>query len=93
MTSLVSVIFGAIELVLGFRFVFLILGANPTAPFVDWIYDISTPFVAPFAGILGQSVVAPVGTVVNSIFDPSTLIAIVVFASLGGLLVAFSRGR
>ncbi|HEX6257922.1 MAG TPA: hypothetical protein VFZ48_00415 [Candidatus Saccharimonadales bacterium] len=93
MTAIISAVFGLIELVLGFRFMFLFLGANPSAPFVDWIYDVSTPFVTPFAGILGQPVVAPVGTVVNSIFDASTLIAFVVYASIGGLLIAFTRGR
>lgn len=88
MAAIISFIFGAIELLLGLRFVFLILGANPLAPFVTWIYNTSSPFVTPFAGILGRATTAPTGAVVHSIFDPSTLVALVIYAAVGGILLA-----
>jgi YggT family protein len=99
MAGIISFIFGAIELVLALRFVFLLLGANPDAQFVTWIYNLSIPFVAPFAGILGRPTTstdlvqaAPsVGTVVPSIFDPSTLVALVIYAAIGGVLLALFR--
>jgi hypothetical protein len=102
MAGLISFIFGAIELILGFRFVFLLLGANPDAPFVAWIYNMSIPLVAPFAGILGRPSSstelvhghAPaVGAVVPSIFDPSTLIALVVYAAFCAVLLALFGRR
>lgn len=88
MAAIISFIFGIIELLVGARFVFLIIGANPTAQLVSWIYTVSEPLVAPFAGILGRATIIPVGTVVHSVFDPSTLIAFVVYAAIGGVLLA-----
>jgi hypothetical protein len=84
--AIISVIFGAIELLVGLRFILLLLGANPSTAFVSWIYGWSTPFVAPFAGILGQPITAPSGTVVQGVFEPSTLIALIVYAVVGGIL-------
>ncbi|HEX8763279.1 MAG TPA: hypothetical protein VF733_06020 [Candidatus Saccharimonadales bacterium] len=76
-----------IESLLGLRFLFRVLGANPANGFVDWIYDWSTPFAAPFAGIFGQqATVTGQGTVVQSVFDWTALIAMVVVALIGGIL-------
>jgi hypothetical protein len=92
MAAIISVIFGLIEVFVGFRFVFLFLGANPATPFVAWIYSWSAPLVAPFAGILGQPITTPVGTVVHSTFEPSSLIALIVYAVIGGILLGFFGG-
>ena len=76
-----------IEALLGLRFLFRLLGANPANGFVDWIYDWSTPFAAPFAGIFGQqATVAGQGTVVQSVFDWTALIAMIVVALIGGIV-------
>ena len=88
MAAVISLIFGAIELVVGLRFVFLLIGVNPDTPFVSWIYSISSALVAPFAGILGHSVIVPSGLVVHSVFDPAALIALVVYGAVGGILMA-----
>jgi hypothetical protein len=45
---------GFIELLIGLRFLFRLLGANADSSFVHWIYSWSTPLVTPFAGIFGQ---------------------------------------
>jgi len=92
MAGIISFIFGAIELIVGLRFLFLILGANPLAPFVSWIYDVSSPFVAPFYGILGNGTTTSTslvhsGAVVHSIFEPASLIALLVYAAIGGVLL------
>ena len=47
------IIIGIIEAIIGLRFVFLLIGANPSSQFVSWIYSWSNPFVAPFAGNSG----------------------------------------
>lgn len=55
MGAIVYVIFGLLELLVGLRFLFELLGANPGSPFVMWLYNFSGALVAPFAGIFGHS--------------------------------------
>ncbi len=91
--AIISFLFGAIEVLLGFRFLFLLFGANPFVPFVAWIYNTSYIFVAPFAGIFGQpgTAVVPAGTI-HSVFDFTTLVVLLIYAAIGGLLIGlFSR--
>ncbi|HEY4964500.1 MAG TPA: hypothetical protein VIH90_07455 [Candidatus Saccharimonadales bacterium] len=83
------IIVGFIELVIGLRFVFLLIGANPSSQFVNWIYGWSNTFVAPFAGIFGQHATvtaAGQGVVAQSIFDWTALIALVVYGLIGGFV-------
>lgn len=88
LAGIISAIVGFIELLIGLRFVFLLVGANPASGFVNWVYDWSTPLVAPFAGIFGQNAtITGQGAVVASVFDWTALIALVVYALVGGLLV------
>lgn len=87
MTGLVAVIVGIIQFLVGFRFVFLLLGANPNNAFVSWVYDLSSPLIAPFSGILGQSAASIAqGAVVESVFDWTSLIALLVYGVLGAIL-------
>jgi hypothetical protein len=86
MGAVISIIFGFIELLVGLRFVFLLLGANPATAIVSWVYSWSAPFIAPFAGILGQPTTAPSGAVVQGVFEPSSLIALIIYAAVGGIL-------
>lgn len=87
MAAIISFIFGAVELLLGLRLAFLLLGANPTSTLVSWIYSTSSPLVAPFAGILGRPTAVASGAVVHSVFDPSTLVALIVYAAIGGIVL------
>lgn len=86
--GIVYVILGFIELLLGLRFVFLLLGANPDSGIVSWIYSWSGIFTAPFAGIFGQSTstAAGPGIVTQSVFDWTTLIALIVYGIIGALI-------
>ncbi len=70
-----------IIVLLAIRMVLVLLGANPTNEFADFIYTISNPFVAPFRGLFGYSFRAGV-----SRFEVETLFAIVMYAILGWLL-------
>lgn len=68
--------------------VLLAIGANLSSPFVAWIYSWSAPFVAPFAGVLGQgatTVPAP-GVVLQGVFDWAAVIALIVYGVLAWLL-------
>lgn len=89
-SSIIYIIGGLIEAILGLRIVFQLIGANPTNQFVSMIYDISTPFVAPFSGIVGQdaTIVSGVGAVANSTFDWAAVIALLVV----GILMAIVGG-
>lgn len=75
--QLVSLIFGVVVALIAIRFVMLLLGANPDAGFVSFIYSVTGPLVAPFEGIFG----AP--DVETGVFDPASLVAIPVYAVVG----------
>ena len=67
---------GVIIALIALRFIFLLLGANRGSGFVDFIYDLSGIFVAPFVGIFG----APTFGV--SYVETSSIVAIIVYALL-----------
>jgi len=86
---LVYFIFGILDILLAFRFVFKLLGANSLTDFVDFIYNLSAIFVAPFAGIFNTSLAN--GNVTVSVFEPATLVALIVYAVLAWGIVALIR--
>lgn len=71
-------ILGVIEIFLAFRFVLKLAGASTGSGFVNFIYSISGFFIAPFKGIFRSGLSQGVET--TSVFDPATLIAIIVYA-------------
>jgi hypothetical protein len=71
-------IFGAIELLLAFRMVLRLFGANPDSSFVNGIYNFSAGFVWPFLGIFPNPTTE--GAVTTAVFEPATLVAIIVYA-------------
>jgi uncharacterized protein YggT (Ycf19 family) len=78
-SALIWLFAALIVTVLAFRFVLVLIDANP-APFVDFIYSLSNPFVAPFAGI-----------VTSPGIDVGALIAMVVYTLAAWLLVTLFR--
>ena len=88
--SIIYIIGGLIELIVGLRFIFRLVGANASNQIVDFVYAWSTPFVAPFSGMLGQdaTVVEGIGTATTSVFDWPALIALIVIGAIVGLLSA-----
>ena len=77
----IYLLFGILEGLLAIRFVLALLGANPAAGFAQFIYSITKPFLAPFAGLFGT---ARSG---GSVFDVSPLVAILVYALIAWVLV------
>ena len=80
---------GVLLVLLAFRFVLALLGANPNNGFANFIYSVSHPFVAPFFSLFGYNLQYGV-----SRFETYTLIAIAVYAIIAyGLarLVTISR--
>ncbi len=90
--QIVWYLLGFIEIVLAFRFVLRLLGANPDAGFTKLVYGISTPFAGPFLGIFRSSTTKGVET--TSYFEWSTLIAAIVFAVVAwGIVKIFKLGK
>lgn len=76
-------ILGIIEVVLAFRVILKLLGANTYSGFTSFIYAVSNPLVLPFAGILGVTGISAM------VLEWSTLIAMAVYAILAYGIVAF----
>lgn len=81
-SNIVWYILGFIEILIGFRFVLKLLGANPDNSFVNFIYNASGVLTAPFDSIFNVST-SKSGDV-RSVFEPSILVAAFVY-----LLVAW----
>lgn len=75
---IVYYILGLLEVLLGFRLVFKLLGANPGSGFVSFIYSISEVFLVPFNAIFRSA--ATQGIETEALLEPSTIIAMVVYA-------------
>ncbi|HEX3642464.1 MAG TPA: hypothetical protein VHV10_14325 [Ktedonobacteraceae bacterium] len=85
-TRLVYFVLGVLEVIMGLRFIFRLLGANQDTPFVMFLYNLSHVFVYPFNGILDDQTIGS-----SSVFEVSTLIAMVVYALIAWGLVALGR--
>ena len=76
--KIVYYILGVLEVLLAFRLVFKLLGANPQSPIVSFIYAISQAFLSPFSGIFRSAVTK--GIEAQSVLEPTTIIAMIVYA-------------
>ncbi len=77
---LIYFLFGLLEVLLVFRFILRLTGANPATGFVRFIYGITGLFTAPFRGIFPSAVTE--GAVTTAVFEPQTLVAIAVYVAL-----------
>jgi len=78
--QVVYYILGILEGLLLFRFAFKLFAANPTNTFVNFIYDLSAPFVAPFQGIFATPSEA------GAVFESATILAMIVYAIVAYLI-------
>ena len=78
--QLVYLIFGVIDGLLAIRLILKLLGANPTAGFSNWLYNVTALFLAPFKNIL------PTYGSQQSQLEMSVVLAILVYALLGWAL-------
>jgi hypothetical protein len=65
-----------LEVLLGLRFVLKFIGANPASGFAVFIYGITTPFIMPFATLIGTPTSGEI------ILEVTTLIAMVIYVLL-----------
>ncbi|MGG6241787.1 YggT family protein [Nodosilinea sp. AN01ver1] len=80
----ITLLVGALEVLLAIRFFLRLSSANPDNPFAQVIYNLSAPFMTPFSTLF----ISPTDADATRIFDLNNLIAMVVYALLGGLGVA-----
>jgi hypothetical protein len=85
LVSFVWLLTGMLEILLGLRFVLKLMAANPAAPFVDFIYTLSAPFLWPFFGITGTP------SANNMVLEFPTLIAMLVYLLLAWIVVRLIR--
>src|ERR1700694_6048965 len=83
--AVVGFIVGIVEIFIAARFLGKLFGASAHSAFVNFIYQVSGPVVAPFTGIFGDT-----GTRTNT-FETGSLVALVVYAVIGWGLVVLIR--
>lgn len=86
---LVYFFFGALEMLLAFRLIFKLAGANMGSAFVGLIYGITGIFILPFEGIFRRGFSQGIET--TSVLEPSTLVALIVYAVLAWGIVKLLR--
>ena len=83
----VSLLFGILVVLLALRIILLLLVANAGNSIVDFVYDVTEPFVAPFRGIFQIDVV----TAGQSQLDVGAVVALVGWLLIYILIIAILR--
>ena len=87
-TQIVWYLIGLLEVLLAFRFVLKLLGANPDAGFSAFIYGITYVFAAPFISVFH------VTQVLGSVLEWTTLLAMFVYWVVAyGIIQLFLMGK
>ncbi len=73
-------IIAAVVVLLGLRFAFVMINANPATGFVNFIYSVTQPLVMPFNGIVNTPGI-----------DVAAIVAIFVYMIAGWLLITLFR--
>lgn len=84
LASLINLSIGLASLILSLRFILKLFGANQGAPFVSWIYAMSSSLLDPFRGIFPTQVIEN-----QYVLEFSILFAILIYALIGYLLTEF----
>ena len=86
---LIYFFFGALEILLAFRLVLKLMGASISSTFVGLIYGLTGIFILPFEGIFKRGYTQGIET--TSVLEPSTIVAIIVYAVLAWGVVKLVR--
>lgn len=87
-TQVVWYILGLIEILLAFRFVLKLLGANPGAGFTEFIYGVTYVFAAPFLNVFSITRVS------GSSVEWTTILAMFVYWVIAmGIIKIFLMGK
>ncbi len=87
-TQVVWYILGLVEILMGFRFVLKLLGANAGAGFTSFVYGVTQPLATPFLSVFG------VTRVEGSVLEWTTLLAMAVYWLIAwGIAKLFVMGK
>jgi hypothetical protein len=91
LSTLAGLFFTFLLFLTGARFVLLLLNANKDNEIVHWILSRSDFWVKPFVDVfhLANKAVADTG----GVFEPASLIAFIVYAVVGSIILAALSGR
>jgi uncharacterized protein YggT (Ycf19 family) len=78
-------IVGLIDTLIAIRFILKLLGASTASGFVQLMYSITEPLVAPFHGIFNTTAVN------RSVFEPESLVAFLIYLLIGWGIVSLIR--
>lgn len=87
---IVSVLFGAVEIILAVRLILKLLGANAGNSIIKVLYDITGFFVKIFEGIFSR---VTINEASSAVFEPATLIAMVVVALIAWIVLKLMTPR
>ncbi len=88
---IVGIIFGVIEIILAFRLIFKLLGANPENGFIKGLYAVTHVLVGIFEGIFSKATTSGIET--TAVFEPATLITMVVVVLIAWLVLKLMTPR
>lgn len=86
---LIYFFFGALEILLAFRLILKLMGASIASAFVGLIYGLTRVFILPFEGIFRKGFSQGIET--TSVLEPSTVVAMIVYAVLAWGIVMLTR--
>ena len=86
-TRIVTFVFGILQALLILRIILLLLVANPGNDIVQFIFDITQPFVEPFRGMFSLNKV----TVGQSVLDVAAIVALIGWTLIEALILAAIR--
>ena len=78
-----NIFVGIVEFLIGFRILLKLFSATPATPFVQWIYEMSTPLLAPFQEILPSQQLEG-----GMIIEFSALFALIIYSFVGYFIVS-----
>ena len=76
----IYLVFGFVEALIAMRLILRVLGADAQAGFAEFIYGLSAPLVAPFAGLFGNPQAG------GSVLELHSIVALIVYALVAWLL-------
>jgi len=85
-TTVTYFILGVLEVILGLRLLFRLLGANQDNGFISFLYGLSHIFVGAFNGIFNDQTIGSRG-----VFEVSTVIAMLVYALIAWGIVSLGK--
>ncbi|HEX7064753.1 MAG TPA: YggT family protein [Bacillales bacterium] len=86
-TKWISILVEIIEAIIGIHILLKLFNANSGVPFVNWMYHLSAPLLAPFRGIFDNMVFNG-----EYVLDLSAVFALVIYGIVGYLIMMLLGG-